>query len=429
MKTKIFLRIIESKIEELLKLFGCVVIEGPKQVGKTFLGEKFSQSQFYVQEYGESASLFLLNSTPNPIFDGSKPRLIDEWQLVPKIWDLVRFRIDQAKGQRGLYILTGSNTVTFHLTKHSGAGRMAWIAMHTLTFSEIISDDEQPKIALKDLFMQKEVKMVKSQLEINWAIKQLLKGGWPAALSLGLDSTTIIENYIKSLYKIEQTYFDNLHLDHKLVDPILKALAFLNGKQINKTAIEKFVSLPLHRERLLKYLAYFKAMFLFFELNIWDFGFCLTARKKLRVSPKIYLCDPSIGANLLKVKSIDKFWKHKEVLGFYFENQVIKDLMVYAQALNGGLSFYRDDKGFEIDAIMELDLETWAAFEIKLMGTQKQVDLAAKNLLKFTQKVTSKTNRVLPKFLMVIVGASEINYTYCRSDGVYVVPHTCLKPF
>ena len=102
MKTKIFLRIIESKIEELLKLFGCVVIEGPKQVGKTFLGEKFSQSQFYVQEYGESASLFLLNSTPNPIFDGSKPRLIDEWQLVPKIWDLVRFRIDQAKGQRGL---------------------------------------------------------------------------------------------------------------------------------------------------------------------------------------------------------------------------------------------------------------------------------------------------------------------------------------
>ena len=151
--------------------------------GKTFLGINHSQSQFYTQELGSQSSVWLHQKGDNPIFDGPKPRLIDEWQLVPQIWDKVRFLVDQAKGEPGLFILTGSSNASYELVNHSGAGRMAWLQMQTLTFSEILTD--QAKISLKDLFEQKPINFVTNQTSFDWMVEQLIKGGWPARACSG----------------------------------------------------------------------------------------------------------------------------------------------------------------------------------------------------------------------------------------------------
>ena len=433
MEEKVFKRIIEDELKSLLKQIGCVVIEGPKMSGKTFLGINHSQSQFYTQELGTQSSVWLHQKGDNPIFDGPKPRLIDEWQLVPQIWDKVRFLVDQAKGTPGLFILTGSSNASYELVNHSGAGRMAWLQMQTLTFSEILTD--QAKIRLRDLFEQKQVNFVTNQTSFDWMVEQLIKGGWPAVHAQAIDANTLVKNYILSLSKINDTNYNNFNLDPKITLPILRSIARLNSSQIKLSTILADIDHKISRETLQKYLLYFKHLFLTFELNPWISGkkseldntssqFEFISKAKIRTTPRTYWCDPSIGVYLLGIKTKEKFIQDFNTLGIYFENQVIKDLLVYAQALDAQLYFYRDENNLEVDAIMELADGTWGAIEIKL-GSDQAIKEATKNLLRFSDYIQKRTNKKAPAFLLIIT-AGHLMHAYQQDNGVYVIPHACL---
>ena len=414
MNDKEYLRIQEVEIKELLKIFGCVWIRGPRFSGKTFISEKISNSKFYVQEHGqENLQLLNLPIEQNPIFSGQSPRLIDEWQIIPQIWDKVRFIVDQNKGKKGLFILTGSSKPEYKQMIHNGAGRIATIQMQTLTFSEIIKSDA--KISLLNLFEQKEFIPSYSDLQIDWVAKQLLYGGWPSLKQDDDQHFKFISEYIKTISNWNnKTIFADF----------LKSLARLNGTYLKKTTIAKDLKQEISVQTIQNYLDYMYNEYLIFNLNLWP-SVSDNKRSKvfLKETAKVYFCDPSLGLHLLKFKNIGDLWRDLKTLGIYFENQVIKDLMVYAQALNGQLYFYRDSNNFEIDAIMELANGDWAAFEIKTSGDQATLDAAAKQLINFKDKIQKLSTLKEPKFLMII---NAQPYAFQREDGVFVVGHTNL---
>ena len=415
MNDKEYLRIQESEIKELLKIFGCVLLSGPRSSGKTFIGEKLSKSEpFYVQKNGkENLQLLNLPFEQNPIFKGDKPKLIDEWQIVPQIWDKVRFIVDQNKNKKGLFILTGSSKPEYKQIIHNGAGRIATIQMQTLTFSEIIRSDS--KISLLNLFEQKEFIPSYSNLEIDWVAKQLLYGGWPSLKQDNDKNLKFVSEYIKTISNSN---------NKKIFAKFLKSLARLNGTYLKKTTIAKDLEQEISIQTIQKYLDYMYNEYLIFDLKLWP---SISDNKRSRIflkeTPKVYFCDPSLGLHLLKFKNVEDLWNDLNTLGIYFENQVIKDLTVYAQALNGNLYFYRDSNNFEIDAIIELSNGDWAAFEIKTSGDQKTLDVAAKQLINFKNKIKNLTTLKEPKFLMII---NAQPYAFQRPDGVFVVGHTNL---
>ena len=412
---QIYQRIQAKIIRDWLKIIGCVVIEGPKQSGKTFLAQKLTNSQYFVAEQGINNELIVdLPYENHPIFTGKQPRLIDEWQIVPKIWDKVRFLIDQSQGQKGLYILTGSANPNYQKLLHNGAGRMLILRMHTLTFREILFD--QPEIKLSDLFAKKPVKHFATKYQLHWITQQLIKGGWPATITSN-NNFRQIASYVESWLRKDFLANHNFKVDKNLFSRIIRSLARLNTTQLKKTTILKDLNYDIDVKTLTKYLNLLEDQYAYFELPIWNETFNLRSKTPLLTKPKFYWSDPSLGLNILKIKQPDQLFADLNTLGIYFENQVIKDLMTYAQVLDGQLYFYRDTNGFEIDAIMQLDIQTWAAFEIKLK--HYDLDQSAANLIKFAKKMQTYP----PTFLMIITAG---DHTYQRPDGVYVVPHTCL---
>ena len=420
---KEFKRLLEVKITNALKTIGCVLITGPKQAGKTFLAKKLSQSQFYVQEAGVKNQTLLEIKKDNPIFTGAKPRLIDEWQIVPQIWDKVRFLIDQSDDPLGLFILTGSTRADFKQVFHSGAGRILTIPIHTLSFAEILANQNQ--IKLSELFEKKDNvdPNIICEVGFEWTVKQLLNGGWPYALAHEISSENLLKTYLDALILLDQQATQKFHLNKIWLEQILISLARLNGTQIKLTTILKDLKPQIDSRTLNKYLNHIKNQYLIFDLDPWPLALGNFRSKTLiRSTSKTYWSDPSIGLYLLKIKNVDHLYTDLKTLGIYFENQVIKDLMVYATALNGQLYFYRDSNGFEIDAIMELSDGKWAAFEIKL--SQINFDQAAQNLLRFEKRILEQKIKAKPAAFLMIISAQ--NNAYQRSDGIYVVAHTCL---
>ena len=418
-----FQRILKTKIENLLKVIGCVVIEGPKQSGKTFLGEKLSQSIFYVQEKGLANEIILdVPYAENPIFNGPKPKLIDEWQIIPRIWDKVRFLIDQAKGTNGLFILTGSSKPDYQKIFHNGAGRMAIVNLQTLTFTEIIHD--QQKVSLSSLFEQVKLDPITTNYQIEWVAQQLLKGGWPHILKNPVTGHHLLDDYLQIWMRNNFLPSSNLRFNQTIMKKVFHSLSRLNGTQLKKTTVLSDLKQAINIKTLNRYLDYIDAQYLTFNLNIWNLDWNHRSKKQLQTSPKVYLCDPAIGLRILKLKTTEELFLDLNTFGIYFENQVIKDLLVYAQAINAEVFFYRDTNGLEIDAILELDDGNWAAIEIKLGAIQ--IEQAAKNLLHFSKQMEQfKSKRRQAKFLMIITAGES---AYQRADGIYVVPHVCLEP-
>ena len=420
---KEFARLLENKITNALKTIGCILIEGPKQSGKTFLAKKLSNSQFYVQEDGIKNQWLLDVKKNNPILDGLKPRLIDEWRILPQIWDKVRFLIDQSDNPVGLYILTGSTKVDFNQVFHSGAGRILPIPIHTLTFAEILYEED--KISLKDLFFNQENvdPNIFTEFGFEQTVQQLINGGWPYPLANNISSENTIKSYLSALANVDQVALQEFNLNPILLEQILISLARLNSSQIKQTTILNDLKQQLNVRTLIKYLDHIKNQYLIFDLNPWPMALNnLHSKTLIRSTSKTYWTDPSIGLSLLKVKNVQHLYADLNTLGIYFENQVIKDLVVYANALNGNLYFYRDSNGFEIDAIMELDDGKWAAFEIKL--SEINFDQAAQNLLRFEKRILEQKIKQIPASFLMIISAQ--NYGYQREDGVYVIAHSCL---
>ena len=413
-------RIWIAKLNDLLQEENCIIIEGPKWCGKTFVGHETTKSQYYVKGDGTNTLYELNLEPPNPIFDGLMPRLIDEWQNVPQILDQCRTRVDQID-HNYQFVITGSTHSGYDKVVHSGAGRFCWLMMYTMSFCELTQVNQQVKI--QDLF-QKKFKPKKSLENIRWIVQQLIQGGWPEPIAKKVSSNRKIKNYIQSIKN--QAKDQKLTLRPEAIIPILSSLARLNTSQINLNTLKQDLPFFLDERTIQSHLEYFYDLYLIYHLQIWPQAFKIRSKERIRTKPKIYLCDPSIGLSLLNVSNYEQAMNDLNTLGIYFENQVIKDLMAYAQILDGQLYFYRDADGLEIDVILQLANGAWAAIEIKLGDHIEVIEQAARVLNLFVKRVKNNLNsNQQPAFLMIITSGT---YAYQRSDGIYVIPHTCLAP-
>ena len=428
-------RLVEKKLEKYINGIGGVLIEGPKSCGKTHLGQRYTKSQFRLQDYSEDQiDNFLYITNSNPIFDGPKPRLIDEWQLNNNIWDMVKVRIDQANENRQ-YVLTGSTRVSETKKRHDGSGRIARLRMWPLTVSEILqSDSLQWKLKLSDLFKLEVVPLGSNQYDQNWLNQVMVKGGWPQIYAKNTDQEAFQISYLDNIFNVEKR---NHNLNHKLktnlVKSVFAALVRHNGKTIvNDTLLKDLEAkqIKIATNTLKKYLQYFEDLFLFFDLQIWPRIYRMDSKTRFQSRPKTYLVDPSLGLWQNDVTNSEKLLTKPGIdYGTYFENLVIRDLMVYAQTLDAHLYFYHehDKYGIEIDAILELSDGSYGAIEIKwggYEGIQKGID----SLLRFNKKMAANPKVGPAKFLMIITSCPDQNIgAYQTKDGIYVVPHQNLS--
>ena len=256
----------------------------------------------------------------------------------------------------------------------------------------------------------------------------MLYGGWPEINQpeIQTNSQEIIDAYLEAITNVSKdNQYGDLKINPLFIKPFIKSLAWLNSKQISVDTPQNNLELDLKPKQIKNYLIYLQSIFICFDLQIWTGVFEVIKRNRLRVKPKNYLCDPSILFNVFNIDTPEKALAHSEILGYAFENQVIKDLSVYMQALGGKISFYRDENGLEVDAILEFKDGRWAAIEIKFNGAQKRITKAVKTLKRFYDKVTN-LGLDQPVFMAVIVAGNEINQPYQRTDGIYVIPHHCL---
>ena len=418
-------RIIDQLIKEKLATFGAVCIEGPKWCGKTWTALNHSESVIFIgdpQNNFQNRSMAQLD--PNLVLDGVSPKLIDEWQEVPSVWDAVRYQIDQST-QKGQFILTGSSTPQTKGILHSGTGRIDRIKMRPMSLYE--SGDSSGVISLQDLFDWR----IKSQETTSVTLKELIyltvRGGWPG--SLGADAKQAIDipkSYLTSVIEDDLTRLDDTKRDIRKVRYLLKSLARNTGTMANNQTLKRdileFENETIAPDTITSYLDVLSRLFLIEDQPAFDVNYRSSTR--VAKTSKRHFIDPSLAVATLGV-SPEMLINDLNLFGFIFESLVIRDLRIYAEANRGQVFHYRQhDTGKEIDAVVELPDGRLGAFEVKLGANQ--IDSAAENLIAIQASMTKGSKSKGPQVLCVICGLS--NYAYQRkNDGVFVVPITALR--
>ena len=416
-------RIVDPIVERYLKVFGAVCIEGPKWCGKTWTSSHHANSEFLVGDpSGNFSNRMLAEVEPYSVLEGATPRLIDEWQEVPSLWDATRAFVDGREG-KGQLILTGSSTPVEKGILHSGTGRIKSIRMNTMSLYE--SGDSDGTISLRDLCENRFGTKLTAETKLEKLAYYIVRGGWPGNIDVGVEECAdaaigYMENVIKTdLRKLDKDIDYNEH-KAKL---ILKSLArnestTVSNQSIMRDIIENDAD-SVAKNTLVKYLDAFNRMFL---LNNQE-PFSPNIRSSLRVKQmeKRHFSDPAMACAMLKLTP-KKMMSDLNTFGFLFEAMVERDLSVYAQAMNAKLFHYQDYKGNEIDAVIELEDGSWCAIEIKL-GLAKAEEGAA-NLVKVCKDIADNGGKA-PVMKCVIYGVG--NMAYKNKDGVYIVPITCLK--
>ena len=416
-------RIVDKKIDHYLKLFGAVVIDGPKYSGKTWAGRKHANSFVLLKRMtgDDSKEAALARISPSSILSGKKPRLIGEWQEATSIWDEIRSDIDES-GKKGLYILTGSSTPNREGISHSGAGRFGKIFLRTMSLYE--SGDSSGEVSLKDIFDNKDISSEYKPIQIEHLAGLLIRGGWPANIKLSpKGSSESIKQYIKLIINDDLQRLDGKTKNKHKVKLLLKSLARNESTTASLNTLIKDIKEvdkeDLNIETVISYVNGFDKLYLLDN----DEPFSTNVRSSIRVkqNEKRHFVDPSIAAALLNL-TVDKLLYDLKTFGFLFEAMVERDLKIYAEANDAKLYHYQDYKGNEIDSVIELDDGRWFAFEIKLGANA--IEEAANNLLKISKDIEEDTGKK-PAGLCVICGLAKAAYK--RPDGVYVIPITALK--
>lgn len=413
-------RIMDKVIKYELEAFGAVLITGPKWCGKTTTAKQIAKSVLYMQHPDKKKSyLTLAEIQPSKLLEGEKPRLIDEWQMAPQLWDAVRFDVD-TKSETGLYILTGSTTIDESRISHSGAGRISRIKMRTLSLFE--SSDSNGTVGLEDLFDGKDKVEGVSNLNIENIANLIVRGGWPGNLTKPLKSAMrSIKGYCDIIATSEIKTVDGVKRNAETTKNILRSLARHTSLPVSDATILKDIkvnSSSIHRNTLSDYLNALKKLYIIDDLQAWSPK--LRSKTIIRTSNKRHLIDPAIAASMLKASPEDLIYD-MNTFGLLFESLVVRDLRIYSQAIGGSVFHYRDNTGLEADAVIYLDDGRWGLIEIKL--GDNLIDSAAENLKKLKDRIdTNILNE--PSFLMIITGTG---YAYKRKDGVLVVPIGCLK--
>ena len=414
-------RIMDSLLQEELQAFGAVLLTGPKWCGKTTTVKQFAQSTISMQS-PENQDIYtkLAEISPSLVLEGKNPRLIDEWQMAPQLWDAVRHDVD-VKGAVGLYILTGSTSVDEKMLKHSGAGRISRMKMYTMSLFE--SNDSNGTISLADLFATPSSISSRSALKIEDYARLITRGGWPNTIGKSEDiNRRQIAGYCDAIVKSDISTVDGVSRDERKMISVLRSYARHTATQTTRTTILKDISHNeegMHINTLDSYLSALNKLFVIDDLPAWSPK--LRSKTTVRVSDTLHFVDPAIAAYFLQAFPRDLLYD-PNTFGLLFESLVIRDLRIYTQALRGHVAHYRDSSGLEADAIIHLSDGRWAAVEVKLGS--RQVDEAAKNLLALKERIDTSQIHA-PSFLMIITGTE---YAYQRQDGVLVVPLGCLKP-
>lgn len=416
-------RIIDKQVDEYLKTFGAVCIEGPKWCGKTWTSAFHSESAIYLSDpVGNFQNRQLAEISPNLILEGDSPRLIDEWQEVPSLWDAVRHKVDQTS-HKGQYILTGSATPNHKGILHSGAGRIGRLRMRPMSLFE--SGDSSGQISLYDLCHGQMSQSMTGEVNLNKLIELIIRGGWPGSLGLSMRRASLLPiEYLNAVIDDDAYRIDGIKRDTRKMRLLLRSLARNESTTAtDKTLINDIKAIDdedIDRNTVMAYMDIFRRLFL--TDNQPPFSSNIRSSVRIKQAEKRHFSDPSLACALLQATP-DSLLHDLETLGFLFEALCERDLKIYAESFGAKLYHYQDYRNQEIDAVIELPDGNWCAFEIKLGANQ--IDAAATNLLKINSQIEADPKGTSPTVLCVLCGMS--NAAYRRPDGVFVVPITALK--
>ncbi len=416
-------RIIDNKIKRYLGIFGAILIEGPKWCGKTWSGAYHSKSALYLADpSGNFQNRELAQLSPALVLEGEYPRLIDEWQEVPGLWDGVRFKVDEA-GSKGMFILTESATPPREGYLHSGAGRIARLKMRPMSLYE--SGDSSGKISLFDVCHGKLESMVTEEVDLQVLIDLIIRGGWPQAIGMSaLDATAITSSYIEQVLAKDISYLDGHRRNPEKMRRLMKSLARNESTTVSSRKIRadmgEYGGEEIDAKTMDDYLDVLDKLYLLDNQPPFDISLRSSIRAKQAV--KRHFVDPSISVSLLGATR-KSLLRDLETLGFLFEALCERDLRIYCESFDARLFHYQDYKNREIDAVIELNDGRWCALEIKLGA--HQIDSAAKSLIKLRDEIKKQNPEKAPDVLCIICGLTRAAYQ--REDGVFVVPITALK--
>lgn len=422
MKRQYLSRIADNLLRERLESSGAVLIEGPKWCGKTWTATEISESQLYMQDPDRQVSyLKAADTKPSLLLQGATPRLLDEWQTAPVLWDAVRFAVDE-RGKSGQFILTGSAVPPDNVVQHTGTGRISRLLMRPMSLYE--SKESNGSVSLKELFDKKTEINSFSELSIEQIAYAIVRGGWPA--SIGESRKSALRHaidYVEAIINADISRVDNIEKNPARVRALLRSLARNISTLATIRTIRDDIAMgsddqSISDKTISQYLNALNRIFVTENLPAWNPA--LRSKTTIRSSPKRQFVDPSIAATVMRL-SPEQLLEDFNFFGFLFESLCDRDLRIYAEAIDGQVFHYRDAGGLEADAVVCLNDGRWAAVEIKLGS--REIEEAAVHLLKLKEKVNTEKMRE-PSFLMILTG-TEIAYQ--RADGVFVVPIGCLK--
>ena len=415
-------RLIDNIIDSYLEAFGAVCVEGPKWCGKTWTSSYHCKSEIMLgNPDGNFQNRQLAQMSPSLVLEGETPRLIDEWQEVPQLWDAVRYKVDQS-GNKGQFILTGSATPNHKGILHSGAGRIAKLRMRPMSLFE--SGNSSGDISLKDICEGRIEPKISGEVDLRKLIDFIIRGGWPANQETTLKQAAYLPiQYIRAVLDDDVYRIDNVKRDKHKMELLLRSLARNEATTVTnkklKNDIKEIDDEDIDVETVSAYLDVFQRLFL--TDNQKPFEAKLRSSIRIKQAEKRHLSDPSLAAALLNATP-EMLLNDLNTLGFLFEALCERDLKIYADSFDAELYHYQDYNNNEMDAVIAMPDGKWCGFEIKLGANQ--IDMAAENLIKIKNEIKA-SGGIAPDSLCVICGLS--NAAYQRPDGVFVVPITALR--
>lgn len=426
-------RIADALLDRKLKGNGAVVVEGPKWCGKTTTAEQLAKSVIYMDDPDKiTEHITMANIRPRDLLIGDNPRLLDEWQIAPQLWDTIRFEVDHRKGQ-GHFILTGSSVPIQEdddedipenqKIRHSGTGRFGWLRMRPMALYE--SGESNGTVSLRELFSAPEMIYAKSELTREDIAYLICRGGWPEALEMekeiALDKAF---DYVDAIAERDMSRVDKTNRSPERVRRLMRSYARNQASQatFETMAEDMRANEPkaLDTDTIASYITALRKLFVVEESEAWNPN--LRSKTAIRTSNTRYFTDPSIASASLGIGPNDLL-NDFNTFGLLFEALAVRDLRTYADALMGKVAHYRDVTNLECDAIVHLRDGNYGLVEIKI-GGDNLIKEGAESLKKLRDKIDT-TKMKKPSFLMVLIGIGELAYR--RDDGVYVVPLGCLK--
>lgn len=419
-------RVIDPLLSRKLRGKGAVLIEGAKWCGKTSTGEQHAKSVIYMSDsVRRDQYRIFVDSDPKMILDGDTPRLIDEWQETPKLWDMVRFEVDHRRSM-GQFILTGSAVpVKQNELEHTGTGRIARLLMRPMSLWE--SGDSNGAVSMRALFEGIETISAVNSHDLRKMAFLTCRGGWPQAANLSEDKEVALDqaiDYYDAVVNADIQRVDGTERNPERVKRLMRSYARSQGTQTSLAEIRKDMIAndqdTLDENTINSYLDALRKIFVVEDMCAWNPN--LRSKTSIRSANTRYFVDPSIATAALGLGPEDLI-NDLNTFGLLFETLCVRDLRVFAQALDGEVYHYRDKTGLECDTVVHLRNGSYGLIEIKI-GGEKLTEEGAVTLHKLAQKIDT-TKMKAPSFLMVLTAVGS--FAYRRKDGVYVVPIGCLK--